>query len=118
MKNRQYEINFETKEIIATKIFLKGASNYRSKEYEELVGLMKDLPGYQIRRKHVCRNPYTESQRGLTYFAMREYIEAKDTERLKEFDAIRCELKNYFKVKRWFLANYSLLDVQMELGLC
>lgn len=101
---KKYQVNFITKEIIATKKFLKQAEMFGSPEYRELIEVMKDLPNFTVRAREIYRPCNCVSYKGLTYDYMRRYLEENNVEQLEMFESLREIGYKYFEIKGWFLS--------------
>ena len=117
------KINFLSRSIELTAKEMREASKPYTREYSDLIRLMRELPDYEITVKH--RYCATSANRGLTYEYMEHYIlthESKETvlEVLDEYNELRliaeCHSKyrRYPVIKRWFLAKYPEI---VEFGL-
>ena len=93
------KINYEVRTIELTAKEMKQASKPHTREYKELISVMRDLPHFEIRvnRPHVTYN----ANRGLTYAAMEQYIAMNAAEKLDEFYTIQ-KLGGYPVATRWF----------------
>lgn len=93
------KVNFMEKQIVLSAKELKNASTPYTKEYRDLIDLMRELPGFRImvRRPHICRN----ANRGLTYNVMESYIEQNAPELLDDFRQL-CVSFSYPAVSKWF----------------
>ena len=102
------KINFMEKSILATKNELNKAKVYGSKEYHELLAIIKDLPDYQIvvkpaprRRAHVKSPTYDFMAAHLSF--------SESTEALyEEFLQLRRAGCNYNQIKKWFMMQFPL----------
>ena len=71
MKN--YEISFENCTVTLSANFLRKASTLGTKEYQEMLQLRHDLPGFQFQKAEVEKKTASK-YKNLTYKHMREYI--------------------------------------------
>ncbi len=69
MKN--YEISFENCTVTLSASFLRKASTLGTKEYQEMLQLRRDLPGFQFQKAEV-ENKTASKYKNLTYKHMRE----------------------------------------------
>lgn len=110
MKNA-ITVDFCEKSIRCTASALDRASKMIEPEFSTLRGLVKDFPDYQIVVQSSHRIT-ANSNRGLTFAAMREYIETiPDNEIfLEEFAQVLEVLDRmpgkYALVKQWFLTRF------------
>ena len=77
MKN--YEISFENCTVTLSASFLRKASTLGTKEYQEMLQLRHDLPGFQFQKAEVEKKTASK-YKNLTYKHMREYIAASIAE--------------------------------------
>ena len=97
------KVNFEERTIELTAKEMKQASKPYTREYKELLGVMRDLPHFEIRvnHPHITRN----ANRGLTYDYMKQYIMQNAPEKLDEFEAVRM-MGGYPMTTKWFRAMF------------
>ena len=69
MKN--YEISFENCTVTLSANFLRKASTLGTKEYQEMLQLRHDLPGFQFQKAEVEKKTASK-YKNLTYKHMRE----------------------------------------------
>lgn len=87
MKN--YNINYIENTIEVTKKFVKAAGVLNSPEYNELLAIRHDNPGFQIVIREIKKKVGKKTYKNLTIAKMCEYIvdwEGKDSEAVKRFD--------------------------------
>ena len=130
MKNYA-KIDHTNRTIIMDRTFAKNAEIVGSPEYNQLQACRKDYPTYTVVQRHIKRNPAKECYRGLTYEYMEDYImtHGPNETRLanyKEFNEMRliseCHGKafRYPVIKNWFMekypeiANYGLIEVEVN----
>ena len=113
-KSQQYEVDFINSKIILTKKFYKAASILNSSEYNIMIQLRTQNPGFEIVPKEIKKKEGKKSYRNLTYGNMREYIitrEGEKSESLKEFEKVlnlsKVQAGQYAYVKTWFLKKYA-----------
>ena len=80
MKN--YEISFENCTVTLSASFLRKASTLGTKEYQEMLQLRRDLPGFQFQKAEVEKKTASK-YKNLTYKHMREYITASFADEAK-----------------------------------
>lgn len=121
MKN--YEFDFDNKQIVATKSFLKAAGIVGSEEYSILVQVRRDFPDYSIVQREITKKQGKKTYGKLTYKAMREFIEAQEDEAIVPFvltefqriqDLSKAYSASYAYVKKWFLTRYKDVFTQDE----
>ena len=113
-KTALYEIDFINSKIILTKKFYKAASILNSSEYNIMIQLRTQNPGFEIVLKEIKKKEGKKSYRNLTYANMREYIitrEGEKSETVAEFDRVmalsKIQAGPYAYVKTWFLKKYG-----------
>ena len=113
-KTQQYEVDFINSKIILTKKFYKAATTLNTPEYNTLLQLRTQNPGYEIVLKEIKKKEGKKSYRNLTYKNMEEYIitlEGEESENLKEFNNVlklsKVQAGPYAYVKTWFLKKYG-----------
>lgn len=113
-KSQQYEVDFINSKIILTKKFYKAATTLNTPEYNTLLQLRTQNPGYEIVLKEIKKKEGKKSYRNLTYKHMEEYIitlEGEESETLKEFNNVlklsKVQAGPYAYVKAWFLKKYG-----------
>ena len=91
--------NFEKCTIELSAKEMKQASIPHTPEYQELLRVMRDLPGFSITVKHprITHN----ANRGLTLKYMMEYITQNAPEKLEEFKTV-CKYGGYPTTRKWF----------------
>lgn len=112
MKN--YNINYIENIIEVTKKFVKAAGVLNSPEYNELLAIRHDNPGFQIVIREIKKKVGKKTYKNLTIEKMRGLIvewEGKESEAVKRFDKVKALSKvqagPYAYVKKWFLDNYT-----------
>ncbi len=115
---KQPEVMFGQNEIRITAAFAKKAKAVGSKEYKDLMDLLKEHPGYQVVVPSPVKHKRTDTMKGLTYECMEKFIrsqDGKDSEAMREFAKLTSPLpsingkpkyRTYGEVKTWFLAKY------------
>ena len=113
MNRKPYEVDFINSKIILTKKFYKSAGILNSPEYNTLLQLRAQNPGFEIVLKEIAKKEGKKSYRHLTYANMREYIvtrEGEKSETVAEFDRVmslsKVQTGPYAYVKAWFLKKY------------
>lgn len=106
-------VDFKTHTIMVSNKFLHLSRVFGSSEYETMLRLTHDLPGFRIETKHAARpasRPYMPS-----YNEMIVRIQATSStpeEDLMEFEKIRefarMTGKGYMMVRSWFIDRYEL----------
>ena len=114
MNRMPYEVDFINNKIILTKKFYKAASILNSSEYNIMIQLRTQNPGFEIVLKEIKKKEGKKSYRNLTYANMREYIitrEGEKSETVAEFDRVmalsKIQAGPYAYVKTWFLKKYG-----------
>ena len=114
MNRMPYEVDFINNKIILTKKFYKAASILNSSEYNIMIQLRTQNPGFEIVLKEIKKKEGKKSYRNLTYKNMEEYIitlEGEESENLKEFNNVlklsKVQAGPYAYVKTWFLKRYG-----------
>ena len=113
MKNNttNYTINAAKKEIIITKKFEKAANSIGSREYNELVVLMKDFPTFSIVVKEIKKSTSKKTYNGLTIEEMKRFIGTQSEEEVILFERVVAIAKHkkgsYEITKKWFLNKYK-----------
>ena len=113
MKNNttNYTINAAKKEIIITKKFEKAANSIGSREYNELVVLMKDFPTFSIVVKEIKKSTSKKTYNGLTIEEMKRFIGTQSEEEVILFERVVAIAKHkkgsYAITKKWFLNKYK-----------
>ena len=112
MKRNSCFIDHAQQTIFCTAEFMKRAGIWGTEEYNHLLLMKKDLPGYKLERKNVSESKKVYKK--LTIERMRSYVEFKegvDSDALKRFDKVCKEAKirghAYPRVKSWFINQYK-----------
>lgn len=97
------KVNFVERTIELTAKEMNQASKPQTREYQELLSVMRDLPHFEIRVNHpnITRN----ANRGLTYTAMSEYISQNAPEQMEAFRHVM-KLGSYPITSKWFRAMF------------
>lgn len=113
MKN--YEISFEKCTVTLSASFLRKASTLGSKEYNEMLQLRRDLPGFQFQKAETEKKTASK-YKNLTYKHMREYIAAsiadevesrKMLDQMKKVESLSKVQANPYKyVHDWFIKQF------------
>ena len=113
MKN--YEISFENCTVTLSASFLRKASTLGTKEYQEMLQLRHDLPGFQFQKAEVEKKTASK-YKNLTYKHMREYIAASIADeaeakamlgQMKKVEALSKVQTNPYKyVHDWFIKQF------------
>ena len=113
MKN--YEISFENCTVALSASFLRKASTLGTKEYQEMLQLRRDFPGFQFQKAEVEKKTASK-YKNLTYKHMREYIAASIAEeaeakamlgQMKKVEALSKVQTNPYKyVHDWFIKQF------------
>ena len=113
MKN--YEISYENCTVTLSASFLRKASTLGTKEYQEMLQLRRDLPGFQFQKAEVEKKTASK-YKNLTYKHMREYIaasfvnepEAKAMlDQMKKVEALsNVQANPYQYVHDWFIKQF------------
>ena len=113
MKN--YEICFENCTVTLSASFLRKASTLGTKEYNEMLQLRHDLPGFQF-QKAEAEKKTASKYKNLTYKHMREYIAANSADaaeakamldQMKKVEALSKVQANPYKyVHDWFIKQF------------
>ena len=112
--NKGYEIDFVNERIIVSKAFLKAAGTLGTPEYNEMLTLRSENPGFPFIQREITKREGKKSYRNLTYANMREYIitrEGEKSDTVAEFDRVvalsKVQAGPYAYVKTWFLKKYG-----------
>lgn len=93
------KVNFHTNTIELTTKEMKQASKPYTREYTELLCVMRDLPHFSIT---VMRSQITHNANcGLTYDCMERYIAENAPEKLDDFHVVRA-MSGYPMTTKWF----------------
>ena len=113
MKN--YEISYENCTVTLSASFLRKASTLGTKEYQEMLQLRRDLPGFQFQKAEVEKKTASK-YKNLTYKHMREYIAASFAneaeaqamlDQMKKVEALSKVQANPYKyVHDWFIKQF------------
>lgn len=93
------KVNFFERTIELGAKEMKLASLPHTREYQELLSVMRDLPNFSItvKQPRITHN----ANRGLTYDFMERYIAEKASEKLDDFHVVRT-LGGYPMTSKWF----------------
>ena len=116
--------NLMTKKIEMTKTEAKAAGKPSTNEYNTLLELLKNFPGYQIEIVKTAAKK-VDRFKGLDYNYMRDYIKSHNEELLKEFYTLRgldengkkvgmAAAASYGEIKMWFLEQFSEIEEMGE----
>ena len=116
--------NLMTKKIEMTKTEAKAAGKPNTAEYNTLLELTNNFPGYQIEIVKTAAKK-VDRFKGLDYNYMRDYIKSHNKELLKEFYTLRGLNENgkkvgmaaaasYGEIKMWFLEQFSEIEEMGE----
>ena len=94
------KILFETKTIEMYRAELERASKYGSREYSELLAIIRELPDFKIEVKKV-RRAY-ETYCPLSYRQMEIFIAENRPDLMDDFRLLRSGF-SYNEVREWFL---------------
>ena len=118
-----YELDFSNKRIVVTKSFLKEAGIIGSVAYAELAKVRKDYPDFKIMQRVIKQKQGKKTYGNLTYKAMKEFIEAQESEEVAPFvltefqriqDLSKAYSAQYVFVKNWFLNRYREVFTQED----
>lgn len=112
--------NLMTKKIEMTKTEAKAAGKPNTTEYNTLLELMNNFPGYQIEIVKTAAKK-VDRFKGLDYNYMRDYIKSHNEELLKEFYTLRgldengkkvgmAAAASYGEIKMWFLEQFPEIE--------
>lgn len=112
--------NLMTKKIEMTKTEAKTAGKLNTTEYNTLLELMNNFPGYQIEIVKTAAKK-VDRFKGLDYNYMTDYIKSHNEERLKEFYTLRgldengkkvgmAAAASYGEIKMWFLEQFPEIE--------
>ena len=107
------KIDFLSRTIVVSAKTMKKASNFRTREYEELRQIMRELPDFTIRAKH--SHTTLNRNRGMTYEYMERYIASCAPERMDEFILIRTNI-GFPATSKWFREIFP--EHRNEVDLC
>ena len=116
--------NLMTKKIEMTKTEAKAAGKPNTAEYNTLLELTNNFPGYQIEIVKTAAKK-VDRFKGLDYNYMADYIKSHNEELLKEFYTLRGLNENgkkvgmaaaasYGEIKMWFLEQFSEIEEMGE----
>lgn len=116
--------NLMTKKIEMTKTEAKAAGKLNTTEYDTLLELMNNFPGYQIEIVKTAAKK-VDRFKGLDYNYMADYIKSHNEELLKEFYTLRgldengkkvgmAAAASYGEIKMWFLEQFSEIEEMGE----
>lgn len=117
-KNKNYTINFITKEITITKKFAKAAGSLGTPEFKEMMELRNAYPDFNFKMKEISTNDNKKTYNGLTILRMIAIIEVCDgTTKAEDFrnkiSIFEGQRSKYPMIKKYFLSMYQ--DVLSEL---
>ena len=112
--------NLMTKKIEMTKTEAKAAGKPNTDEYNTLLELTNNFPGYQIEIVKTAAKK-VDRFKGLDYNYMRDYIKSHNEELLKEFYTLRgldengkkvgmAAAASYGEIKMWFLEQFPEIE--------
>ena len=112
--------NLMTKKIEMTKTEAKAAGKPNTAEYNTLLELTNNFPGYQIEIVKTAAKK-VDRFKGLDYNYMRDYIKSHNEELLKEFYTLRgldengkkvgmAAAASYGEIKMWFLEQFPEIE--------
>ena len=116
--------NLMTKKIEMTKTEAKAAGKPNTDEYNTLLELTNNFPGYQIEIVKTAAKK-VDRFKGLDYNYMRDYIKSHNEELLKEFYTLRgldengkkvgmAAAASYGEIKMWFLEQFPEIEGMSE----
>lgn len=116
--------NLMTKKIEMTKTEAKAAGKPNTAEYNTLLELTNNFPGYQIEIVKTAAKK-VDRFKGLDYNYMTDYIKSHNEELLKEFYTLRgldengkkvgmAAAASYGEIKMWFLEQFPEVDKMAE----
>ena len=116
--------NLMTKKIVMTKTEAKAAGKPNTEEYNTLLDLMKNFPGFQM---EIVKSTAKKVDRfkGLNYDYMENYIKSHNSELLEIFYELRgldedgkkvsmAASATYGEVKMWFLTQFPEIEKMGE----
>ena len=116
--------NLMTKKIVMTKTEAKAAGKPNTEEYNTLLDLMKNFPGFQM---EIVKSTAKKVDRfkGLGYDYMENYIKSHNSELLEIFYELRgldedgkkvsmAASATYGEVKMWFLTQFPEIEKMGE----
>ena len=116
--------NLMTKKIVMTKTEAKAAGKPDTTEYNTLLDLMKNFPGFQM---EIVKSTAKKVDRfkGLNYDYMEDYIKSHNSELLEIFYELRgldedgkkvsmAASATYGEVKMWFLTQFPEIEKMGE----
>ena len=116
--------NLITKKIEITKTEAKAAGKINTTEYNTLMQLQKNFPGYQI---EIMKSTAKKAVRfkGLDYDYMESYIKIHDESKLETFYQLRgldesgkkvamAAVASYGEIKMWFLEQFTEIEKMAE----
>ena len=116
--------NLMTKKIVMTKTEAKAAGKPNTEEYNTLLDLMKNFPGFQM---EIVKSTAKKVDRfkGLDYDYMENYIKSHNSELLEIFYELRgldedgkkvgmAASATYGEIKMWFLTQFPEIEKMGE----
>ena len=111
------KIDRVNKTITVSRNDLIAAGQFGTPEFEQMMRMRTEFPGYTIVEHHIKRNADKQTYGKLTYDVMEGFIESHETDAqkrvvmLKEYETIKKISKTqraaYAFVKKWFLGKYG-----------
>lgn len=105
------KIDFLSRSIEVTAKEMRHASTPFTREYEELIRLMRELPAFKVTVKH--SRPSANANRGLTYERMERHIARYAPEKLEEFTILRTA-SGYPMTAKWFRTIFPDANVMVD----
>ena len=116
--------NFATKRIEMTKTEAKAAGKIGTKDYTNLLELMRNFPDYQIEIVKTAAKR-VDHYKGLNYDYMENYIKNHDESKLVTFYELRgldkegkktemAATATYGEIKMWFLTQFPEIEKMGE----
>ena len=108
------KVNFIARTIEMSAKEMCRASLPHSREYTELLRILRDLPDFTI-EIHRYKHPTNNSNRGLTYEFMERHIARNAPELLNEFYDVR-QILGYPRASQWFRNKFP--EVRSTVHFC
>lgn len=105
------KIDFLSRSIEVTAKEMRQASKPFTREYGELIRLMRELPAFKVTVKR--SRPSVNANRGLTYERMERHIARYAPEKLEEFTILRTAF-GYPAVTKWFRTIFPNANVTVD----
>ena len=109
---RNFNYNFEAKEIVGTKACINRANKGIEPEYSELTSMLREHPDFAVVAKNIKKNSSKKTYGALTFNRMKDYImtQPNASKNLEMFETIKAIADargaKYPLTKKWFLSMF------------